>query len=303
MSIDGIGQGGDPDERMMKISLVTPSYNQGRFLKACLHSVFDQGYPDLEYAVMDGGSTDGSVEIIRRCADRLAAWRSRADGGHMDALQEGFEGSTGEIMGWLNSDDMHSPWTLRVVAEVFRELPEVEWITSLYPMVMNEDGLLCGARRAEGFHAEAFYRGRNVPFDPWFYSSMIQQESTFWRRTLWEKAGARVDSSLRVAGDFELWSRFFEHAELYGVAVPLGIFRYQRESFSSREFEAYLDVCWRVLATYSRKPPPRMELLARRIARELPDRWQPLTGLAYPVRHIVRGGGDSAYIVRRAWIV
>jgi glycosyltransferase involved in cell wall biosynthesis len=287
----------------MKISLVTPSFNQGRFLEACLRSVLDQGYPDLEYAVMDGGSTDGSPEIIRRYADRLAAWRSRADGGHMDALQEGFDRSTGEVMGWLNSDDMHAPWTLRVVAEVFRELPEVEWITSLFPLTMNEDGLLVGTRKVEGFHAEAFYRGRNAPLQPWFYSSMIQQESTFWRRSLWEKAGARVDISLRVAGDYELWSRFFEHAELIGLAVPLGIFRYQRDSFSSREFDAYLDVCRRVLVKYAHKPPARLELLARRIARELPDRWQPLTGLAYPVRHIVQGGGDSAYFIRREWIV
>jgi glycosyltransferase involved in cell wall biosynthesis len=287
----------------MKISLVTPSYNQGRFLEACLRSVLDQGYPELEYVVMDGGSADGSADIIRRHADRLTAWRSHPDGGHMDAVQEGFAQSTGEIMGWLNSDDMLAPWTLRTVAEVFRELPEVQWITSLYPMVMNEDGLLCGARKAEGFHAEAFYRGRNAPFDHWFYASMIQQESTFWRRSLWEKAGARVDTSLRVAGDFELWSRFFEHAELYGIAAPLGIFRFQRESFSAREFDAYLGVCRRVLAGFSRKPPSRPELLARRIARELPDRWQPLTGLAYPVRHILRGGGDSGFIVRTAWIV
>ncbi|MBN2084369.1 MAG: glycosyltransferase [Anaerolineales bacterium] len=287
----------------MKLSIVTPSFNQGRFLDTCIRSILDQEYPDLEYFVMDGGSADGSPEIIRRYADRLTGWRSQPDGGHMDAVQEGFARSTGEVMGWLNSDDMLAPWALRVVAEVFRCFPEVEWITSLYPMVMNENGLVAGARRSEGFNAKAFYRGRNAPFSPWFYSSMIQQESTFWRRGLWEKAGSRVDSSLRVAGDFELWSRFFEHSELCALAVPLGIFRFQPESFTARDFEGYMEVCRRVLAQYSHKPPSPLESLARRVARELPDRWQPLTGLAYPVSHIVRSTGDAPFEIRKAWIL
>jgi glycosyltransferase involved in cell wall biosynthesis len=286
-----------------KISIVTPSFNQGRFLEDCLRSVLEQEYANVEYFVMDGGSSDGSAKIIRRHAGRLAGWRSRADGGHMAAVQEGFERSGGEIMGWLNSDDRLAPWALRTVAEVFRRFPEVQWITSQFPMIMNEDGLVAGARRSEGYHAEAFYRGRNAPFNPWFYSNLVQQESTFWRRDLWERAGARVDASLRVAGDFELWSRFFEHAELYALAVPLGIFRFQRESFTATEFEAYLEVCRRVLAKYKRRPPGRIESLARRIARELPERWQPLTGLAYPVRHIVRTAGPAAFEIRRAWIV
>jgi glycosyltransferase involved in cell wall biosynthesis len=286
-----------------KISLVTPSFQQGRYLEDCIRSVLEPEYPNLEYFVMDGGSTDESKKIIRRYAPRLTGWRSRTDGGHMDAVQEGFRRSTGEIMGWLNSDDRLTPWALRVVAAVFRQFPEVQWITSMYPMVMDANGLVLGARRAEGFNAQAFYRGRNAPFNPRFYSCMIQQESTFWRRGLWEKAGARVDAGLRVAGDFELWSRFFKHAELYTLAVPLGIFRIQPDSFSSREFEPYMEVCRRVLANYSRRPPGRVESLARRIARELPERWQPLTGLRYSVSHIVKASGDGPYAIRKAWIV
>jgi glycosyltransferase involved in cell wall biosynthesis len=286
-----------------KISLVTPSFQQGRFLEDCIRSVLDQEYPNLEYFVMDGGSTDESKKIIRRHADRLTYWRSHTDGGHMDAVQDGFYRSTGEIMGWLNSDDRLTPWALRVVAAVFRQFSEVQWITSMYPMIMNAEGLVLGARRVEGFHAEAFFRGRNAPFNPGFYSCMIQQESTFWRRGLWEKAGRRVDTGLRVAGDFELWSRFFEHAELYTLAVPLGIFRIQPDSFSSREFKPYMEVCRRVLAKYSHRPPSRLESFARRIARLLPRRMQPLTGLAYPVSHIVKGSGNGPYAIDRAWII
>jgi glycosyltransferase involved in cell wall biosynthesis len=296
-------QAESPGTEKIKISIVTPSFNQGRFLEACLHSVLDQGYPDLEYFVMDGGSTDGSAETVRRYAGRLTGWRSHPDAGHMAAVQEGFERSTGEVMGWLNSDDMLTPWALRTVAEVFRRFPDVQWITSMYPMIMNEDGLVAGARRSEGFNAKAFYRGRNAPFNPWFYSCMIQQESTFWRRGLWEKSGAHVDAGLRVAGDFELWSRFFEHAGLFALAVPLGIFRFQRGSFTANEWEAYMEVCRRVLANFSHHPPSKAESLARRMARELPDRWQKLTGLAYPVAHIVRAGGEMPFEIRQAWIV
>lgn len=140
----------NPKPDFPKISLVTPSFQQVRFLEACIRSVLDQEYPNLEYFVIDGGSNDGSVEIIRKYADRLSDWRSHADNGHMDAVQEGFKRSGGEIMGWLNSDDRLAPWALEVVAAVFRQFPEVQWTTSMYPMVMNADGLVLAARRAEG---------------------------------------------------------------------------------------------------------------------------------------------------------
>jgi glycosyltransferase involved in cell wall biosynthesis len=288
-----------------KITLVTPSFRQGRYLEACIRSVVDQDYPNLEYIVNDGGSDDGSVEIIRKYSGRITHWRSHPDGGHMAAVQEGFEGSSGEIMGWLNSDDMLTPWALRTVAAVFRQFPEVVWITTMYPLLMDEDGMMVAERKVEGFNAQAFYRGRNAPFNPWFYTSMIQQESTFWRRSLWEKAGSRVDTCLRVAGDFELWSRFFEHAELHALGIPLGIFRFQRESFSATEFDAYMEVCRRVLAKFSHRPPSRLELLTRRIVRELPDRIQPLSGLVYPVSQIVGGGRgeEGAFLIRRSWII
>jgi glycosyltransferase involved in cell wall biosynthesis len=287
----------------MRFSVVTPSFNQAAYLDACLRSILDQEYPELEYFVMDGGSTDGSAEIIRRYAGRLAYWRSRPDAGHMDAVQEGFARSTGEVMGWLNSDDILAPWALRVAADVFRQFPQVEWITSAYPMVMNESGLPGGTRCVEGYHSRSFYRGRNAPLDLRFYSSMIQQESTFWRRSLWERAGARVDTGLRVAGDFELWARFFRHAELYTVEVPLGCFRFQRDSFTAREFDSYLAVCRGVLRQYGARPPGRRETFLRRMVRQLPRRIWPLTGLAYPVERIAGLRGEPGWAVRRTWIV
>ena len=113
-----------------KISLVTPSYNQGHFLESTLLSVLSQDYPNLQYIVMDGGSTDSSAAIIEKYAGRLAYSCSEKDNGQYDAINRGFARATGEIMAWINSDDMYFPWTLRVVSDIMTAFPEVEWVTA-----------------------------------------------------------------------------------------------------------------------------------------------------------------------------
>jgi glycosyltransferase involved in cell wall biosynthesis len=287
----------------MKFTIVTPSFNQGRFLERCMRSVLEQESADVEYMVVDGGSKDGSVATIKKYSRRLAYWASRPDRGYADALNTGFARGSGEIMGWINSDDMLAPWALRVAASVFTALPEVEWITTLYPLVMDEGGMVIAARRGEGYNAKAFYRGRNVPLGNGFYTSVIQQESTFWRRMLWERAGARMDADLRMAADLELWARFFQYAKLYAVGVPLGCFRFQKESFTSSRMGAYLDECRAVLKRYPHRAPSGVERIFRRVARLLPRRMQPLTGLAYPVSHIRQEGRGSQWKIAREWIL
>lgn len=212
-----------------RITVVTPSYNQARFLEACLSSILDQQYPNLEYIVIDGGSTDGSVEIIKKFEKHLAYWISEPDAGHYDAVNKGFRRATGEILAWLNSDDMYAPWCLSVIAEIFTELSEIEWITTLYPLSWNASGLPFACREVLGF----------TPTDVLRWRVIVQQESTFWRRALWERCG-ELDTSFALAADLELWARFWRHADLYGVPVPLAGFRHHGDQRSVRLRAQYL---------------------------------------------------------------
>ena len=198
----------------MRLSIVTPSFNQSGFLGATLDSVLSQDYEDLEYVVIDGGSDDGSARIIEEHADRLAYWVSEPDGGLYDALNKGFAKTSGEIMAWINSSDLYYPWTLETVAEIFSQLPEVQWIMGLSTQFSTVGGPRSVRRGC--FNVYDILAGDY---------RWIQQESVFWRRSLWERAGGRLDSSIRLAADFDLWLRFMRLAPLHHVETVLGGWR------------------------------------------------------------------------------
>lgn len=221
-----------------RISIVTPNYNQALFLERTLASVLDQNYPDLEYIVIDGGSGDGSVPIIERYADRLSHWESAPDKGQYDAVKKGFSHASGEVMGWINSDDIYLPWTLRIVGEIFRDCPQIDWITSTNQVNINEDDIVTSIFNPFGFSTRSFFDGRHKGFG-FRNAGVIQQESTFWRRTLWDKAGSAAGQKTNLAGDFELWSSFFSNAEITCVTQPLAAFRIregQRSQVYSQQY-------------------------------------------------------------------
>ena len=251
-------------ERILpKLSIVTPSFQQAGFLEATIQSVLGQNYPELEYFIVDGGSTDGSVEIIRRYEDRLSGWVSEPDGGQYDAVNKGFARTTGEIMGWINSDDFYLPGALSIVGEVFAEFPEIEWITTLHAAVADASGRLVKIHTRPGYPRRGFMRGENLPVGTHFAQGWIQQESTFWRRSLWERAGSRLDLGYKLAGDFELWARFFQHADLIGIGAPLAGFRLHGAQRSVQQEQGYLREAQQAFAAHGGKIGNRLHATTR----------------------------------------
>jgi glycosyltransferase involved in cell wall biosynthesis len=219
----------------VKISIVTPSYNQAAHLDQTIQSVLlsaDGCGAELEYIVIDGGSTDGSREIIEHHSNRLAYWCSEPDGGQYAAINKGFDKTTGDIMGWLNSSDLYFPWTLSTVREIFEKFPEVQWITALRKFCVQEDGSFEGMQKMPGFAGRCYYAGMHGgPKN----SDFIQQETVFWRRSLWEQIGSRIPDRCKFAADFHLWSEFFRHSPVYGVDCPLAGFRFHGDSRSTAD--------------------------------------------------------------------
>jgi glycosyltransferase involved in cell wall biosynthesis len=209
-----------------KISVVTPSFNQATFLDNTIRSVLDQNYENLEYVIIDGGSNDGSVEIIERYADQLDYWISEKDRGHGHALNKGFERTTGEIMCWLNSDDMYMPWTFRVVAEVFTAFPEVNWIVGFNAWWTDHGALTTASRVPKNIYD--YLLGNYM----W-----IQQESVFWRRSIWNRSGRHISEDMRLMVDGELWSRFFLVDSLHVLDCILAGFRLHSQNRHAKHME------------------------------------------------------------------
>jgi glycosyltransferase involved in cell wall biosynthesis len=215
-----------------KITLVTPVFNSVRYIEQTIQSVISQQYPNLEYFIIDGGSTDGTLEVIRKYEHNLTGWTSQPDNGMYDALNRGFAQSSGEIMGWISATDLLHTRSLFLVASVFQELPQVEWITGR-PTGLNEEGMPVDVDRLKRWARVRFLAGAN---------RHIQQESTFWRRSLWERAGSHMDASRRNCNDFELWVRFFRYAKIYSVDALIGGFRFHTDSLGLQN----VDECHRV---------------------------------------------------------
>ncbi len=234
----------------LSVALVTPSFNQRRFLEAAINSVLSQNHPRLNYAVVDGASTDGSAEMLKSFAGRLAWTVSEKDAGQYDAINKGFRHVEGDIMGWLNSDDLHCPWTLAVVSEIFETFPEVEWLTTRFPLRWDAEGRATNCFDSRGYAREAFARGEYCGGADGFFAAPIQQESTFWRRSLWERSGGALSTEFGSAGDFELWCRFARQAQLHAVSVPLAGFRQHGDQQTARARTEYFHQARRALETH-----------------------------------------------------
>ena len=219
--------------KLPAIRMVTPSLNQAPFLEAAMDSVLSQNYPGLEYAVLDGGSRDGSAAIIRRASRHLAFWRSRPDGGQYAAVAEGLADADAAILGWLNADDLLHPQALLKVADAFLSHPEARWITGR-PTAFDASGATAWVRPdLPRWTPDIFYAGD--------FRAFIQQESTFFARDLWLAAGAGFDPDFTLAGDFDLWLRFFKLADLVAVDRLIGGYRIHGQNRAILAHDAYMD--------------------------------------------------------------
>lgn len=197
----------------MLVSIVTPSYNQARYLEHTIRSVLSQEYPHIEYLVVDGGSSDRSVEIIRSYEDRLAWWVSERDRGQTDAINKGFARAKGEILAWINSDDTYEPGAVSAAVEYLQGHPGVGMVYADCNYI-NEDGRVIGKFASRQTSHRRIRRGYNH----------IPQQTMFFRAELWKQVGP-LDPSFHYAMDYDLWTRLSARTEIRYVPQTWASFR------------------------------------------------------------------------------
>lgn len=235
-----------------RISIVTPSFNQGQFIGRTLHSVIDQGYPNLEYIVQDGGSKDETQAIVELYRPALASAEFKRDKGQANGINIGFGKSTGEIMAYLNSDDLLLPGSLNYVADYFARHPEVDAVYG-HRIIVDENDDEVG-------------RWVMPPHDSnvLTWVDYVPQETLFWRRSLWERSGAQLDESFRFALDWDLLLRF-RAAGANMVRLPrfLGAFRVHSAQKTSAQISSVGDKeMWKLRERELGRPTNHIEVNA-----------------------------------------
>ena len=210
----------------LRISIVTPVYNQARFIGTTIESVLHQNYRSLEYIVMDGGSVDGSTEIIERYRSSLAKFETGADAGQANAINKGMAHASGDVLAWLNGDDLLLPGAIEYVAHFFEQHPEVDVVYG-HRIVIDTDGRKVGHWILPPHDDDILS-----------WADFVPQETLFWRRRIWERVGTRVDESFQFAMDWDLLLRFRDAGARF-CRIPrfLGAFRVHRGQKTSKDLE------------------------------------------------------------------
>ena len=213
----------------LKISIVTPSFNQGTFLEKTIQSVLSQDYPNLEYIIIDGGSTDKSVEIIKKYAERLSYWVSEPDAGQSDAINKGFRKASGDICAWINSDDVYYPGVLTIIAASFEEHPSVDLLYGYHNDVNEKDEVI-----RKGMYFPFYKHAFKVGF-------AICQPTSFWKRKVWDICGP-LDTNLHYCMDYDFYAKAIKVGfQVKSVPILICKFRYHEtnKSTTSRAGFAY----------------------------------------------------------------
>ena len=213
---------GSAARNVPRITVVTPSYNQCKYLEATILSVLHQNYPNIEYIVLDGGSTDNSIDLITKYEDRIAYWHSEKDQGQADALATGFEMATGEMYCWLNSDDVFLPGALMHAAALFQKHENVDFVYG-NRMVIDELGNVTGR------HRWPYYLTRHH----WYDGQPLAQECCFWRSELYNEAGG-IDRDKYFIMDYDLFYRMWRIGEFKKTRRYLGCMRRHDDSKNAK---------------------------------------------------------------------
>lgn len=197
-----------------RFSIVTPSYNTGRHVADAIRSVLSQDYFDVDYVVMDGGSTDNTVEVLRSFGDRVR-WVSDKDAGQSDAIRRGFSQTCGEILTWLNSDDVLAPGALRIVAEYFAGHPEVDLVYGDATYIDAQGKQIGRCVHVEPFSARRLFH----------YSDFIVQPAAFFRRSAYDAVGG-LDPNLHYGMDYDLWLKLAKAHKIAYLPMRLASYRW-----------------------------------------------------------------------------
>ena len=228
-----------------RITIITPSFNQAQFIERTVRSVLEQtGDFDLEYLVLDGASTDGTLQILRRYQDRLT-WSSAPDNGQVDAINKGLRAATGEIVGWVNSDDILMPGALAKVARAFTAYPEAEWLHGRCEIIDVDDQPI---RRWISAYKD--FRARRHSFENLLTENYVSQMTTFWRRGVHAEIGY-LDESLKLAFDYEFWLRLAKRGAPAYLEDCIACFRWYETSKSGANYSSQFAEDLAVASRYS----------------------------------------------------
>jgi len=255
---------------MTLVSIVTPSYNQAPFLEQTIQSVLEQDYPHIEYIVVDGGSTDNSVEVIRKYADRLAYWISEKDSGQAEAINKGFARANGEIVAWLNSDDYYMFNTISVAVRCFEQNPDVVMIYGDM-LAVNGDGQTINVLKY-----------KQLSLQDLLCFQIIGQPSVFFRRSALEKVG-RLDPTFHFMLDHHLWIRLAQEGRILHIPQVWSAARYHPQAKNRARAAEFGREAFRVL-DWAKKQPGLAESVSKVKRRALASAHR------YDSRYLLDGG-------------
>lgn len=236
-----------------RISIVIPSYQQGQFIGQTLASLLDQHYPDLQIIVQDGGSTDQTVVVLKKFGKQIQ-WQSEKDKGQTDAINKGLRKTSGEIVGYLNSDDMLLPGSLSLIAQTFQGNPTCQWLTGDYEIVDA-----AGKKRDSGIVFYKFLQRFLMRIFPFLQKPLLSinnpiiQPSTFWRREFGQKVGD-FRENLRYTMDYDWWWRAWAIQAPYFVGQKLSAFRVHQASKGGSQYAQQMAEQLKVAQKYCHQP-------------------------------------------------